>query len=204
MIKFRNLKRSSILYLDTCVLCLVSCILILVSCISCKRERNHPGYAYMDDMVHSYAYKYYSENKNFKDDKTAQYSVKGSIPTTGEIPFLYALSLDEQKRAGRELVNPIGNSTEDMKIGKEKFLLYCAICHGDKGKGDGIIARDKKFNKPVTSLVGDYVQNKPDGELFHTITLGSVSGFMGSHTMQLKPDDRWRVIKYIKTELKNK
>ena len=176
---------------------------ILLFSSSCKRDRNHPGYAYMDDMVHSSAYKYYSENSNFKDGKTAQYTVKGTIARGAELPFPYALIIDEQKRAGRELVNPIGNSQADMKIGKEKFELYCAICHGEKGKGDGIISKDKRFNKPITSLIGDYVQNKPDGELFHTITLGSVSGFMGSHSLQLKTEDRWRVIRYIKNGLKN-
>lgn len=170
----------------------------------CKRDRNHPGYAFMDDMVHSVAYKYYSENNNFTDDNTAQPDVKGTIARGADLPFPYFKTIDEQKRVGKELVNPISYTPEDLKIGKEKFITYCSMCHGVKGKGDGIIAKNKKFNKPVTSLVADYVQKKPDGELFHTITLGSVSGFMGSHSAQLNSIDRWRIIKYIKTELKNK
>ena len=179
---FKLKMKNSIIHiiLFSCFLILVSCFLILAS--GCKKTENHPGFAYMDHMVHSPAYKYYGENPNFKDGKTAQYPVIGTLARGEELPFPYLKTIDDQKRAGKELINPISYSPEDIKIGKEKFITYCSMCHGVDGKGDGIIAKNKKFDKPVTLLVSDYVQKKPDGELFHTITLGSVSGFMGSHS----------------------
>ncbi|MBI2606659.1 MAG: cytochrome c [Deltaproteobacteria bacterium] len=181
---------------------LLFCCLLSVSLGACQRDRNHPGYRYLDDMVHSPAYRYYSENPNFKDGKTAQPPVPGTI-ARGAVPYPYANTIDEQKRAGRELVNPIGHSPEDIKIGKEKYAVYCAMCHGAKGKGDGNLVQSGKFGMPAPPLVADYVQNEPDGAIFHTITVGTVSGLMGSHSLQLKPYDRWRVVKYIKTGLKN-
>ena len=56
------------------------------------------------------------------------------------------------------------------------------MCHGNTGKGDGYLVTTGKFNTEVTSLVDEYVQNKPDGEIFHVITIGSISGYMGSHS----------------------
>ena len=38
----------------------------------------------------------------------------------------------------KELVNPLkGNAAATME-GKKLFTQICAVCHGDKGKGDGV------------------------------------------------------------------
>ena len=175
--------------------------ILMVLIASCSRDRNRPGHAYFFDMSESGAYEYYSENPNFQNGMTAQQPALGSIPR-GVVPYQYPRTEDGQKRAGLELVNVISNSPEEVLKGKEKFEFYCAMCHGLQGKGDGYLVTTKKFRKDIPSLVGDFVQNKPDGELFHVITQGSVSGFMGSHSWQLLPDDRWRVVRYIKNGLK--
>ena len=67
------------------------------------------------------------------------------------------------------------------------------------GKGDGHLYKSKKFPIQPTTLVEDYVQSKADGELYHIITTGSISGLMGAHGAQIKADDRWKVINYIRT-----
>lgn len=171
--------------------------------IACSRDdRNNPGYTYFNDMAQSVAYEYYSENPNYKNGKNENPIVKGTI-SKDAIPYSYPNTLEGQKLAGKELINPVNNDTAEINIGKSKFKIYCAICHGEKGNGKGFLVTNKKFKKEVTSLISDFVQKKPDGELFHTITVGSVSGFMGSHSWQLKPIDRWRIVRYIKTSLKN-
>lgn len=184
------------------VLVKITFCFLLILATSCSRDRNHPGYEYFDDMARSEAYEYYSENPNFKDGKTAQAPVKGSI-ARGEIPYPYPLSPEGQEQAGRELVNTVGYAQKDLRIGKEKFMKFCAMCHGQFGKGDGFLVTSKKFIKDIPPLGGDFVQRKPDGELFHVITKGSVSGFMGSHSWQLEPDDRWRIVSFIKHDLKS-
>lgn len=175
---------------------------ILFIMLSCTRDRNHPGYSYFLDMSESSAYGYYSENPNFSDCATARMSIKGSIPR-GFIPYSYPKTTEGQALAGKELVCPVEDTQADIDTGRIRFNTYCAMCHGETGKGDGFLVTSGKFKKEVTSLVSDFVQNKPDGELYHVITMGSVSGFMGSHRAQLKPDDRWRIVRYIKTKLKN-
>jgi len=43
------------------------------------------------------------------------------------------------------------------------------------------------------------VQNKPDGEIYHVITMGSLSGLMGPHGSQIRPDKRWMIINYVRS-----
>ncbi len=170
----------------------------------CSRDdRSDPGFTYFNDMSEPVAYEYYSQNPNFADGKTAQLPAKGAIPREF-VPYAYDKTLNEQKRAGKELVNPVPDTPEQWAAGKEVYKLYCAQCHGDTGRGDGRLVTTKKVKKRVTPLHDDYVQNKPDGEIFHIITLGSVSGFMGSFNWQIKPADRWRLVRFIKGELKGK
>lgn len=178
----------------------ISCVLFVTS--SCSRDRNHPGYSYMNDMADSKACEYYSENTNFANGATAQFTVKGSIPR-GFVPYTYPRTTEGQVQAGKELICPVKDTPENIDTGRVRFNTYCAMCHGKSGKGNGHLVTSKKFQKDVTSLVSDFVQKKPDGELYHVITVGAVSGFMGSHSSQLKPGDRWRVVRYIKTKLKD-
>lgn len=163
----------------------------------CKRDNNYPGRAYFPDMGYSYAFETYGSSPYFTDSIVMQPPVEGTVPR-GMIPYQYKKTFEEQQRAGRELVNPIKPTEENLARGKEIFGIYCAQCHGEQGNGDGYLYMSKLFPAKPTPLRGDYVQNKPDGEIFHVITLGSLSGLMGAHGSLIKPEDRWKVVTYIK------
>lgn len=178
--------------------------LIILALSSCDHNRNSPGYEYVNDMVVSTAYETESPNPVFKDGKTEQQPVKGTI-SRGHMPFEYtAKSADEQARAGRELKNPIAVTDESLKKGKEQFTIYCAVCHGDQGKGDGALVATGKYNALPADLSSDRIQNFADGEIFYVITEGSISGLMGSHASQVKVDDRWMIVNYVKNKFSTK
>jgi len=167
---------------------------------SCNHNRNHPGWVYMPDMMYSEAYDVYTENPVFENGLTMQLPVEGTI-ARGTMPYPYQHTFEGQSLAGLELVNPVGVNEEVMASGKMQYDIFCANCHGFEGKGDGYLYTSKLFAAKPTSLVEDYVQSKPDGEIFHVITVGSVSGLMGAHGPQIKPENRWKIIHYIKKEL---
>jgi hypothetical protein len=48
-------------------------------------------------------------------------------------------------------------------------------------------------------LVDGSVKDLPDGEIYHVITLGSVSGLMGAHGSQVRPENRWKIIHYVRS-----
>ena len=172
---------------------------VMLFMMSCNHDRNQPGYAYMPDMYYSEAYEAYTANPLFRDSLTMQAPVKGTIARGHAPAYLYkAKSADDQKRAGLELVNPIPVSAEALAQGKEQYTIFCINCHGPLGDGKGFLYTSKRFPAQPTSLIGDLVKNKPDGELFHVITLGSLSGLMGAHGSQIAPDSRWKIIDYVR------
>jgi len=182
---------------------IVALLMLTVVLFSCKRDNNYTGHAYFPDMAYSYAYETYGSSPNFSDSVVMLLPVEGTVPR-GKIPYPYTKTFDDQQRAGRELVNPFEPTKDVLERGKEQYGIYCALCHGDRGKGDGHLYTSKLFPVKPTSLREDYVQNKPDGEIYHVITLGSLSGLMGAHGPQISQEDRWKIVAYVKGDFEVK
>jgi mono/diheme cytochrome c family protein len=91
--------------------------------------------------------------------------------------------------------NPFEGNVSATEKGKNTFKTLCAICHGNKGKGDGIggMALDPKPSNFTT----ERVQSQSDGALFWKITQGRTP--MASYKEDLTEDQRWQVINYIRT-----
>lgn len=165
---------------------------------SCHHNRNHPGWSYMPDMYYSEPYNAYTANPYLEDSLTMQSPLPGTI-ARGQIPYPYqAKSYADQIRAGAELINPISVSPVTLAEGKAQYEIHCMNCHGKEGKGDGYLYSAKLFPAKPTSLVETFVQSKPDGEIFHVITTGSLSGLMGAHGPQVAAENRWKIIHYIR------
>lgn len=181
---------------------LAALFLIMLFTISCNHGNNDTGFAYMPDMAYSYAFETYGSSPNFSDSIIMLTPVKGTVPRE-MIPYQYEKSFDEQQRAGRELVNPFEANKEILTRGKEQYTIYCTMCHGDNGNSDGHLIKNKLFLAQPIPLNSDFIKNKPDGEIFHVITMGSLSGLMGAHGAQISPDDRWKIILYIRNGFRN-
>ena len=86
-----------------------------------------------------------------------------------------------------------------MEEGKRLFDIFCVNCHGENGDGQGFLYTSKKYPYPPASLISDKIKSNPDGEMFHVITIGW--GVMGAHGAQVLPDERWKIITYIRSVL---
>lgn len=95
------------------------------------------------------------------------------------------------------LENPFSPTIESIERGRLKYTIYCATCHGKAGKGEGPVG--KKYVTP-TDLTGEYVQTKPDGDIFFTITNGGLA-IMPSYYDSVPAEDRWHIVNYIKHAL---
>ena len=121
--------------------------------------------------------------------------VPGTIPR-GFAPFNYDNTEEERARAAAELVNPVPLTIEAMNNGKYNFEIYCAICHGTGGKGDGyIVSVTEKFLAVPPSYFDPRIMALPDGDLFFTMHYGK--GQMGSYASQLSQTQRWEILHYI-------
>ncbi len=172
--------------------------------MGCKKDKNNPGYNYMGkyDMYYTKFYKAYSPNPVFSNKMTNQLPAEGAVPR-GKMPFPYkgatvADRAQNQALAGIELLNPVPADEQAVQEGKIQFGIFCSDCHGTGGKGDGHLYTSKLFPAKPTSLVDAYVQNKPDGEIYYVITMGSISGLMGPHGSQITPENRWKIIHYLR------
>jgi mono/diheme cytochrome c family protein len=164
----------------------------------CDRDRKHPGWDYFPDMAYSNAYETYSPNEAFPDGKTLQSPVEGTI-SRDALPFAYGPSTEERTRAGLELVNPLEFTDENLARGAKVYGVFCAHCHGERGDGQGHLVTSGVYSYPVRTLVSDEMKKRPDGEIYHSITLGF--GVMGAHGAMIRPGDRWKTILYVRNTL---
>jgi mono/diheme cytochrome c family protein len=126
--------------------------------------------------------------------------VAGVVPR-GRLPFRYAPGPDEAKRAGAELANPF--RTDDavaLARGDEVFRVWCSVCHGAGGEGDGTAVLRGMVKPP--SLLADRARAIKDGEAFHIMTMGQ--GNMASYAVQVAPEDRWKAILHVRVLQKGK
>jgi mono/diheme cytochrome c family protein len=119
---------------------------------------------------------------------------EGTVPR-GAQPFHYDATPEDAARAGRDLSNPFDASDEVLARGRVAFENYCSSCHGPRGEGDGGVAARSTL-KPNSLLRAD-AKKIPDGTLYHIITLGQ--GNMPEHASIVEPDDRWKIISYIRS-----
>jgi mono/diheme cytochrome c family protein len=80
------------------------------------------------------------------------------------------------------------------------YLINCGICHGPALDGNGPITEAGGGGYPAVppSLKDAKAAAFTDGHIYHVMTFGK--GSMGSYASQLTPEQRWWVIKYIRTK----
>ena len=167
----------------------------LANLYACNRDRNNPGWDYFPDMFYSTAYETNSKNPNFEDGLTMRTPVPGTIPRDFT-PFEYTNDAESRVRAGKELLNPIMPTPETLLRGKLVYTTFCFGCHGISGEGDGHLFTSGLYPLKPLSISGNNAAKLKDGEIFHTITLGIRS--MGAHGSQIRPEDRWKLVLYIR------
>jgi mono/diheme cytochrome c family protein len=88
------------------------------------------------------------------------------------------------------------------KYGQEIFKVNCAMCHGEKGMGDG--AAGASMNPKPRNFVEGKWKNPGDSiGLFNTVTSG-MSGTSMAGFSHLKAQDRWALVQFIRSITSNK
>ncbi|MFN3821894.1 MAG: c-type cytochrome [bacterium] len=84
---------------------------------------------------------------------------------------------------------------ESLRRGKERYEIFCAVCHGRTGYGESIVAK-RGLNPPPVSLHSEIVRNYSDGYLFQVISNGVRS--MPGYATQIPFQDRWHIVNYLR------
>ena len=121
---------------------------------ACKADNDRPGYIVLPGMVESVPYDAFDRNPI--DGRTLPLPPEGTVPM-GKSLVLYGPGEEEAARAGRELRNPLSAAGEEMgeqlSRGEHVYDIFCAVCHGPAGEGDGPIIG--QFPNPP-SLLGEH------------------------------------------------
>jgi len=108
---------------------------------------------------------------------------------------MYSQSTWKSPKSADEIKNPLNGDSKSIKEGKKLFNQLCAICHGSKGKGDGVASAG--LNPKPTSFKSETFSKQTDGAIFWKITNGNAP--MASYDKPLTKTQRWQIINYIRT-----
>lgn len=90
--------------------------------------------------------------------------------------------------------NPQAMTAPSIEDGKRMFLIYCAPCHGEAGRGRGPVAQGD-FQPP--DLTSERIQKLSDATIYGTITDGWLT--MPSYQETMAVHERWDVVNYVRT-----
>ncbi|RYE13390.1 MAG: cytochrome c [Sphingobacteriales bacterium] len=171
---------------------------------------NDPGHAYMPDMYYARAYEAYGYNmvEGELDSLRQRGILYNGLPVPGTVAredmLPYHLAADSNGlKAANGLMNPMDTLSKvpgQLKEGERLYLVNCGICHGQALDGNGPLYKGGEGPYPVKprNLLEDYTKNLTDGHIFHVITFGIRT--MGSYASQLRPEQRWQVINYLRSK----
>lgn len=103
----------------------------------------------------------------------------------------------QQNLAAQKLKNPAPGDPKSIANGKDLYEKNCTQCHGDMGKGDGMMAADLQFKPPdLTDPKWDH--GSTDGEIFAIIRDGSKKGMLPMGR-KLATRAIWDLVNYVRT-----
>lgn len=88
---------------------------------------------------------------------------------------------------------PIDVDNATMELGRQKYDIFCKVCHGAAGNGKGITS---KYGVIPANLLQQNYHEMPAGQIFNTITNGKNTMF--GYGEKITPEERWAIILYVR------
>ena len=153
-------------------------------------DPSRPNYQYFPNMYEPVSYETNADSDAFANGIEAQLPVEGTIARGWE-PYDYLDTNEGYEDAKTNLVSPIEITKENGAIGKELYTIYCSVCHGSKGDGQGILMTREKFLG-----VPSYADREiTPGSIYHVLMYGKNA--MGSHAGQVNAKERWQIAQHV-------
>jgi cytochrome c5 len=144
------------------------------------------------DMHNQPKFKPLAESDFFGDRRSARPPVDGTV-ARGH------LRIDRARftgKVGEDTVEafPFTITAADMLRGRQRFDIFCSPCHSRLGDGNGMVVR--RGFRQAASYHTEKLRAAPVGHFFDVITNGF--GAMPSYASRIAPDDRWRIVAYVR------
>jgi mono/diheme cytochrome c family protein len=129
---------------------------------------------------------------------------EGFLPPEGAVPVNAAppvyRRLDEVGLA--ELRNPTDPSDHDsIARGREIYRVYCIVCHGERGMGDGPLSDANSVPGPFAGVgIITSASAKSDGYIYNLIRVGKgvQFGYRMPSYKRIPDMDRWHLVNYVR------
>lgn len=173
-------------------------ILFLAGLFLGNCEKKSPAPQFFPDMYNSPA------REAQELDVTSPDGMGSRVPPEGTIPVEYepyendGLTLFDIKGREAKMPSSIKMTRETYERGEDRYQVFCFPCHGARGEGNGtVVSPSQKFPyNPNMNLHTGMAKTMNDGEIFHVISRGN--GQMPSYGSQIDPEDRWKIILYVR------
>jgi hypothetical protein len=148
------------------------CGILTLTLLGCEDPHNSMG--------EQPKYATYQPSDFFADGSSERPPVPGTVPRNA-----VTVSADRM---------PFAVTPDVIAHGQQQFDIYCAVCHGRLGNGEGMIVQ-RGFVRPPSFHI-DRLKNSPDSHFYNVITNGY--GAMFSYNDRVPPQQRWEIIAYIR------
>ncbi|MFM7148656.1 MAG: c-type cytochrome [Gemmataceae bacterium] len=156
-------------------------------------------------MGSSPAYKPLEPSDFFPDGRSSRPVVDGTV-ARGQLKTDTVLWEGRDAKGELTEVFPFEITDKVLERGKQRYEVFCSVCHGMTGQGDGRIVK-RGFTVPpnyITDLSRGYklrgqdkkLTDVPVGYIFEVITKGY--GAMADHASQIPVPDRWAIAAYVR------
>lgn len=171
-------------------------IVVLVCVVGCHQK-----------MAIQPSYRPQSKSDFFADGQSSRPPVPGTV-ARGQLSMRTDLARQQGKDDKGAWVRevPFALSEDILKRGQQRYNVFCSVCHGLTGAGDGRIVQ-RGFTKPpslILDLSRGYKLRQEDikltdigvGYIFDVISRGY--GAMPGHAEQIPVNDRWAIVAYVR------
>ncbi len=168
-------------------------LVALVAGCTASRERERVDF---ERMRIQQRYGLYGASRVFSNGQSMQQPPAGTVSREAAAQML-STGIDEADSASTVSVTtiPLPVTPALLDRGRNRFAIYCAVCHGAGGFGGSLVAANMGQPRPP-SLRTAMMRTHPVGYIFGVATHGK--GRMPPYAPQLTPDDRWAIVAYIR------
>ncbi|HVS03374.1 MAG TPA: cytochrome c [Thermoanaerobaculia bacterium] len=134
-----------------------------------------------------------AESGFFADGKAMRTPVEGTVARGGLAAFEPASS--GRDAAGDYLAgSPVAASEGVLRRGEQRYGVFCAPCHGERGDGRGMLYQRAQVES--ADLLAPRIRQMPEGQLFEVI--GDGFGLMPPYRAQVPVVDRWAIVAHVR------
>jgi mono/diheme cytochrome c family protein len=136
------------------------------------------------------------ENTFFADGRAMRTPVEGTV-ALGKMRGDNVGFFEGLDESGNYLMESPVEWTRDLLYrGKDRYDIFCSVCHGGTGDGRGIIMTGQYGYVPAPTFHSDRIRGLPDGEIYSAIANGVRN--MPSYATQIPVEDRWAIVAYVR------